>query len=144
MEGSEQCREVRRRSRRASFPNSLERVTAQAESGNRDYANGKPVTSPKGAMYAMQVRSPTAAKPGFGVSPAKANTPAEFNRVGRDYLAAMRQKYGGDLALMWAGYNLGPGRLDAILARHGADWIKHVPKETRDYVTANLAALRGR
>lgn len=91
----------------------------------------------------MQVMPATARDPGYGVKPAQGNNPAEFNRVGREYLAALRQRYGGDLAKMWAAYNWGPGNLDSALARHGKDWLRHAPKETRDYVAANLSALGG-
>lgn len=91
----------------------------------------------------MQVMPATAAKPGFGVTPAKANTPAEFNRVGRDYRSALQQRYGGDLAKMWAAYNMGPGNLEAAVAQHGADWFSHIPQDVRNYVAQNIAALRG-
>lgn len=89
----------------------------------------------------MQVMPDTARQPGYGVRPAASNTPTEFNRVGRDYRAAMERKYGGDLAKMWAAYNWGPGNLDRAIARYGEDWLKHAPAETRDYVIGNIEKI---
>jgi len=83
----------------------------------------------------------TANDPGFGVRPIQGNSEADRARVGRDYLAAMHRRYGGDLAKMWAAYNAGPGALDRALSA-GGNWLRHLPKETQDYVAANLAALR--
>lgn len=119
-------------------------ITRATESGNRDYVNGRPVTSPKGARYAMQTMPATARDPGFGVTPARSNTPNEFNRVGAEYLDAMLERYGGDPAKAWAAYNAGPGRLDAALARGGSNWLSRLPSETRAYVRKNLTRLRGR
>lgn len=125
-------------------PPFLSSVTAKSESGNRDFTPaGLPVTSPKGAKFSMQVMPATAAKPGLGVAPAKADTPAEYNRVGREYLSALHQRYGGDLAKMWGAYNLGLGKVDSLIQSFGNNWLRYAPKETRDYVAANIAALRG-
>jgi soluble lytic murein transglycosylase len=122
----------------------LDAITAQSESGSRDFENGQPVRSPKGALYSMQVMPETARDPGFGVVPARGNSAEEYNRVGRDYRAAMEQRYGGDLAKMWAAYNWGPGNLDKALSRHGADWSRFAPPETQDYLKRNFGLLRGR
>src|SRR5690348_16014118 len=98
--------EVRRRPRLATF---LDSVTSQGESGNRDFTRaGAPVTSPKGAKFAMQVMPDTARDPGFGLRPANPNDPADMNRLGREYRAVMQGKYGNNLAKMWAAYNMGP------------------------------------
>ena len=117
-------------------------MTAIGESRNRDYDNGRPVTSSAGARYAMQVMPATARDPGFGIRPAQNNTPAEFNRVGREYRAVMERRYGGDLAKMWAAYNWGPGNLDEALRRYGDDWLRYAPAETRDYIERNFRTLR--
>lgn len=116
-------------------------ITAQTESGNRDYANGRPVRSPKGALYAMQVMPGTNRDPGFGVRAARDNSPEESNRVGRDYLVAMKDRYGGDMAKAWAAYNWGPGNLDRAIAANGENWMQAAPEETRAYVEKNMAAL---
>lgn len=114
-------------------------ITLGAESGNRDYdERGRPVRSPKGALYAMQTMPATARDPGFGVKPARDNSPAEFNRVGRDYIKAMYDRYGSpDKA--WAAYNAGPGRVDRALKT--SNWRANLPGETRKYVSANMARL---
>lgn len=133
--------EVRRHKRRAAF---LDSITAQSESGNRDFhPSGAPVTSPAGAMYAMQVMPATARDPGFGLKPADTRSAGDTNRLGRQYRDAMHKRYGGDPAKMWAAYNAGPGAVDEAL-RHGADWLRHLPRETQDYVARNLRALGGR
>lgn len=118
-------------------------ITAQSESRNRDFANGAPVRSPKGALYAMQVMPTTNSDPGFGVRPAQNGTAEESNRVGRDYLIAMRDRYGGDMQKAWAAYNWGPGNLDSAIDRHGENWLQAAPAETRSYVAKNMAALGG-
>ena len=94
-------------------------------------------------MYKMQVLPSTAANPGFGVTPAQAPTAAEYNRVGSDYREAMRTRYNGDLAKMWAAYNAGPGTVDRLDAQYGRDWWRHLPAETLAYVNQNLGATYG-
>lgn len=85
----------------------------------------------------------TARDPGFGIAPARSDTPSEFNRVGQEYLNVLHRRYGGDLAKMWGAYNWGPGNLDSALQRHGNDWLRHAPAETRDYVLNNLRSSGG-
>ena len=123
-----------------AFP-TLQTITAASESGNRDYDNGQPVRSPKGALYSMQVMPSTATNPGFGVKPAQAQTPAEYNRVGREYLSALHGHYGGDLVKMWAAYNAGPGTVDKLVATYGRGWWHHLPTETLNYVNKNLGNM---
>lgn len=119
-------------------------ITAQSESGNRDFTNdGRLVTSPKGAQGAMQTMPMTQRDPGFGVAPARDGSVGEKNRVGRDYLDAMVQRYGGDPAKAWAAYNAGPGRVDAAIQQGGENWLARLPSETRAYVQKNTAALGG-
>jgi hypothetical protein len=88
----------------------------QVESGGNPNA-----VSPKGAMGAMQVMPNTLRDPGFGVTPARDNSPAEMERVGRDYFDALLQKYGGNQQMALAAYNAGPGRMDGLLAANGND-----------------------
>jgi len=80
----------------------------------------------------------TATDPGFGIAPAQSDTPAEYDRVGSEYRAALYNKYGGNLARMWGAYNMGPGAMDRALAKYGEDWINHVPSATRAYIAGNL------
>ena len=121
-------------------------ITAGAESGNKERdSKGRLITSPVGAQGKMQVMPTTNTDPGYGVTPARDNSDAERTRVGRDYLAALMTKYGNDPAKAWAAYNWGPGHFDTMMAdpKKRGNWIAYVPKETQDYVRANMAALGG-
>ena len=119
-------------------------ITSISESGGRETdSRGRRITSPKGAQGIMQVMPGTQRDPGFGIKPSN-GTPEDDARVGRDYLAKMMQRYGGDPAKAWAAYNWGPGNLDDAIQAHGADWLAHAPGETRAYVQGNMAALGGR
>src|SRR6266404_3027303 len=90
----------------------LQGIVEQLESGGRRFTQGgRLVTSAAGAQGEMQVMPPTAADPGYGVAPAKDDSPEEKARVGRDYLGAMTARY-GDPALTLAAYNAGPARVD--------------------------------
>jgi soluble lytic murein transglycosylase len=110
----------------------------QAESGNRDFdAQGRPITSPKGAMFKAQVMPTTAQNPGYGIRPAMAKTPDEYNRVGQEYYQAMLNKYPGQPELARAAYNAGPGRVDDAIRQsmlNGGSPMDYLPKETRGYV----------
>ena len=106
----------------------------QAESRGRRYDDkGNLLTSPKGAQGEMQVMPRTQRDPGFGVTPAKGKSHDEIARVGRDYLAAMKQRY-GDETLAAIAYNMGPGATDKWIAA-GSDFSK-LPAETQGYVKA--------
>jgi len=122
----------------------MEPITRNAESRNRDYLpNGAPVRSPVGALYAMQTMPKTAGDPGFGVRPAASNTPAEYNRVGKEYLAAMTKRY-GDPQTAWAAYNWGPGHVDRAKAAFGENWLAHAPASVRSYARSNAQQLGSR
>jgi hypothetical protein len=118
----------------------------QAESGNRDFdAQGRPITSPKGAMFKAQVMPATAANPGFGIRPAADQTPAEYNRVGQEYYQAMLNKYPGQPELARAAYNAGPGAVDAAISKsmmQGGSPLDYLPKETQGYVQKTGSNVR--
>lgn len=125
-------------------------ITMQSESGGRRYGkDGQLLTSSKGARGEMQVMPGTQRDPGFGVVPAKDDSPDELARVGRDYLRAMLKRYDGDAAKAWAAYNAGPGELDKALkdqaknraGTQGAGWLAYMPQETQAYVAMNLKLL---
>lgn len=116
----------------------LDHVTMMGESGGNPNA-----VSPVGARGLMQVMPATARDPGFGLRPSN-GTPEDDVRLGREYRAAMEQRYGGDLSKMWAAYNAGPGRTDRTIAAHGSNWLSHMPAETRNYVAGNLRRLGSR
>jgi hypothetical protein len=118
----------------------------QVESGNRDFdAQGRPITSPKGAMFAAQVMPSTARNPGYGVRPAADQTPAEYNRVGQEYYQAMLNKYPGQPELARAAYNAGPGAVDAAIKKsmmQGGSPLDYLPKETQGYVQKTGGQVR--
>jgi hypothetical protein len=93
-----------------------------------------PKTSPKGAMGVMQVMPETARDPGFGIRAWDGKSQKDLMRVGVQYAAAMKRKYNGDTAKILAAYNAGPGAVDHALAKHGDDWLNHLPEETKNYV----------
>jgi len=123
----------------------LEAVKQQESGGRRYKADGKtllegPQTKYGTAKGEMQVLDMTNKDPGFGVKPARDNSPDERARVGRDYLAAMVKKY-GDRETALVAYNWGPGNTDKWL-KAGADPAK-LPKETQNYVAKITASLGG-
>lgn len=121
--------------------NAVYNITMQSESGGKRYdKSGNLTESPKGALGEYQVMPETAKDPGFGVKPAKDDSPEELARVGREYLDVMIKRYDGDLAKMWGAYNAGPGTVDELVKQYGNDWLSHAPKETQDYVQKNVAA----
>ena len=112
------------------------------ESNRQDFKDGEFVTSKKGARGKSQVMPKTADAPGFGIKPAdlsgsKEQQAAELNRVGKEYLGKMIEKYDGNLAIAYAAYNMGPGATDKWL-KSGAN-PADLPKETRDYVGKTMA-----
>ncbi|MEM8575521.1 MAG: lytic transglycosylase domain-containing protein [Pseudomonadota bacterium] len=119
------------------FDDLANRVERQESGGNQD------AVSPKGAFGVMQLMPDTARDPGFGVRPLDPNAPdaeAENRRLGRDYLAAMQQRYSGDVEAALAAYNWGPGNADKWVA-DGKPWGA-LPQETQGYIT-NIMGGRG-
>lgn len=139
-------------------------IAVGTESGGRQFGtDGKPLTSPKGAIGIAQVMpgtGPEAANlAGLPWDENRYRTDPAYNRaIGLAYFQRQLQDT-GDLAMAYAAYNAGPGRLQkavkaAELAKNdpnfrGAlydgqgdprDWRSHLPKETRDYVAKNMAA----
>ena len=125
-------------------------ITGQAESLNRDYDdNGKPVISPAGAKYRMQVMPVTAKNPGYGIRPAKDDSPEEYNRVGEELIAKLIVLNKGDMEKAWAAYNAGQGTVDKAIKAGGDNWLTAMSqfqspanhKQTTEYVAKNVAAL---
>jgi hypothetical protein len=117
----------------------LEQAVMQVESrGNPD------AVSPKGALGTMQTMPGTLTDPGYGVAPARDRSPAELERVGKDYLRAMLNQY-GDPRLALAAYNWGPGNVDAAMKQGGGveGVLARAPAETRAYVPKVLSQLEG-
>jgi hypothetical protein len=114
--------------------------TVTAESSGNPNAIG-PMTRYGQAKGLMQVLDMTNRDPGFGVVPARNDTPAERVRVGDDYLNAMVKRYNyapyGSLA-----YNWGPGNVDKWIKR-GAN-PQEVPADARAYVIKTTGVDLGR
>ncbi len=123
-------------------PTDMDRLTgivSGMESGGKETdANGNVLTSSAGAKGSMQVMDGTNKDPGFGVTPAKDNSPEERARVGRDYLAAMVTKY-GDVGKALAAYNAGPGAVDDAVKADPKNWLASLPKETQAYVSKGVS-----
>lgn len=119
-------------------------VQMMESGGNRYGKDGKLVESPKGAKGEMQVLDSTNRDPGYGVIPAKDDSPEERARVGRDYLAAMVKRY-GNIPQALAAYNAGPGTVDSAIAKSknpkadgAGDWYSQMPAETKKYVERGM------
>lgn len=109
---------------------SLYASVEQVESGGE--ANPDNALSSAGARGPMQLMPGTAKDPGYGIEPAKDDSPEENRRVGQQYLDALVKKYDGNLDHALAAYNWGPGNTDKWIAA-GADLSK-LPEETRNYI----------
>ena len=136
-------------------------IALGTESNHRQFGpDGKPLTSPKGAIGIAQVMpdtAPEAAKlAGLPCDENRyKNDPAYNKALGMAYFQRQLQENGGDLAKAYAAYNGGPGRLaDAIkqaeksVKAAQADpnlkpktWLDFMPQETRDYVAKNMRAF---
>lgn len=136
-------------------------IAVGTESGGRQFAaDGKPLTSPKGAIGVAQVMpdtAPEAAKlAGLPWDENRYKNDPAYNRaLGMAYFQKQLQDNGGDLAKAYAAYNAGPGRLaDAIkradqsvkLAQFDPKlkaftWLDFMPQETKDYVGKNMKAF---
>lgn len=108
------------------------------ESRNRQFgSDGKPLTSPKGAVGVMQIMpatGPEAARlAGLPWDADKLRNDPEYNRkLGEAYFKEMLRQFGDPIGAA-AAYNAGPGRVRAAMKK-GGDWISRLPKETQDYV----------
>ncbi|MCU1157518.1 transglycosylase SLT domain-containing protein [Stenotrophomonas maltophilia] len=114
----------------------LEQAVMQVESGGDPAA-----VSSKGAVGTMQTMPGTLRDPGYGVVPARDQSAAEQERVGKDYLQAMLRQYADPRAAL-AAYNWGPGNVDSALRAAGGNvdaMLASAPAETRAYVPKVLA-----
>jgi hypothetical protein len=130
----------------------LENVVLNIESGGRRFGtDGKILEGPQTrfgtAKGEMQVLDSTNLDPGYGVAPAKDNSPEERARVGKQYLQALVKHYDGDVAKATAAYNWGPGNVDKAVKDAQANagkgevvapdaWLASAPTETRNYVAS--------
>ncbi|MFJ1253426.1 transglycosylase SLT domain-containing protein [Cupriavidus sp. CuC1] len=134
-------------------PSSFDRafnIAVGTESGGRQFgADGKPLTSPKGAIGIAQVMpdtAPEAAKlAGLPWDENRYKNDPDYNKeLGRAYFQKQVQDFGGNLAQAYAAYNAGPGAARDALAKakkDGGDWLANLPVETQAYVHKNMAAV---
>jgi len=117
-------------SQRFNVPEEWIRAVMQRESGGRTYENGKPITSPKGAMGLMQVMPETwaelRARHNLGSNP---YDPHDNILAGTAYIREMYEVFGNPGFL--GAYNAGPARYAEYLERKRA-----LPRETRNYIAA--------
>jgi len=108
-----------------------------AESGGRTHLDGRPITSPAGAMGLMQLMPGTWAElrreHGLGPNP---HDPRDNILAGTAYLRQMFERFG--YPGLFAAYNAGPGRYRAYLERG-----RPLPLETRSYVARVAGSGKG-
>ena len=104
--------------------------------------------SPKGARGLWQLMPETARRYGLEVS-GKRDERTDLTRSTRAaarYLAELHRRF-GDWELALAAYNAGEQRVEAALERAGSRELRELgrwlPRETRQYVPAVLAAMEG-
>lgn len=115
-------------SRRFGVPAAWIRAVMQAESGGRTMLDGRPITSPAGAIGLMQVMPDTYEEMrrahDLGSDP---YDPRDNVLAGTAYLRAMYDRYG--FPGLFAAYNAGPERYDEYLHQG-----RPLPTETRTYL----------
>lgn len=116
-------------SRRFNVPEGWIGAVILAEIGGRSVLNGRPITSPAGAMGLMQIMPDTwlelRHRYGLGNNP---YDPHDNILAGTAYLHELYQRFG--YPDLFAAFNAGPGRLDAFLNTGTA-----LPFETLRYLT---------
>lgn len=115
---------------RFGVPDVWIRSVMQVESGGHARLNGKPITSPKGAMGLMQLMPDTYRdlRIQFGLG-SDAYDPHDNIFAGAAYLRQMYDRYG--YPSLFAAYNAGPKRLEDYLFGGRA-----LPQETLDYLSS--------
>ncbi|WP_158927074.1 lytic transglycosylase domain-containing protein [Acidisphaera sp. S103] len=99
-------------------------------------SRGRDVTNPRsGAAGYFQFMPATARQYGVDVHN-EASSLAGATR----YLNDLKRQFGGDTEKALAAYNWGPGNLKRDIDRYGADWKRHLPRETAQYI----AQIEGR
>ncbi len=107
---------------------------------------GQPTPDGQRAMYAMQVLPTTAHDANYlgplGVTPAKDDSAAEYDRVGSQILDGLLTRYNGNAAQAMAAYTAGYGAVDKAIADNGANWLQALGPHTQAYVAKGTAALQ--
>jgi hypothetical protein len=132
----------------------LWKAQTNQESGGKQFKNGKPVESPKGAVGYAQIMpgtGPEAAKlAGLPWSPQRLYQDESYNdALGQAYMKKQLETFGGDTAKALAAYNMGPGSAEkgngvaGLVAKYGDQWLSHAPKETQNYVATIMGKVGG-
>lgn len=109
-------------------PDLIRAMTYRESGGNQYYKNGQIVTSPKGALGAMQLMPDTARQ--LGVDP---NDPEQNISGGIKYMSQLLQHFGGDTEKAVAAYHAGQGAVDRA---GGIPNTNDGLSTTRDYVNS--------
>lgn len=110
------------------------------ESGGHQFdLQGRPLTSPKGAIGVAQVLPDTAREVA-----ARHNVTWDENRfhnnpdynmyLGDLYQGDLHDQFKGDKLAATAAYNAGPGRVSRLQQQYGDQWASYLPPETKKYV----------
>jgi hypothetical protein len=106
---------------------------------NAESGRGKnPGPSKAGAEGDFQFMPGTWGKYGGGGSPWNL---ADSSAAAGRYLGKLVSQFHGDIAKAVAGYNWGEGNVEKDVARWGADWQAHLPKETQGYLRKVLPGV---
>lgn len=108
------------------LPSGLLDRTWAAESGR----GANPGTSKAGALGDFQFMKGTADQ--YGVTDRRDFWQSAEGSA--KYYHDLLTQFGGDQAKAAAAYNWGPGNLQKDIDTYGADWKKHLPSETQNYV----------
>lgn len=117
-------------SQQYQIPLRLARAVIWIESrGRHTGADGRILTSSKGALGIMQLMPDTARE--LKVNPFDVH---DNIRGGFAYLAQLARKYQGDWDKVIAAYNWGPRNIDEAVTRHGENWRIALPRESANYL----------
>ncbi len=94
------------------------------------------------AQGGMQVMPKTMADPGFGIKPSNGSQ-ADTLRVGREYWAAMVNRYNGNIEAAAVAYNAGPGNADKWMAAGGDYSVLPDRKQTEPYAKGIAKSAAG-
>jgi len=102
--------------------------------------SGKPLTSSAGAVGQAQILPSTgpeaATLAGVPYSEHRLKNDPDYNRtLGNAYFNKQLETF-GEPAKAAAAYNAGPGAVRRAIAKHGGNWLAHLPEETKNYVAS--------
>lgn len=109
-------------------------VAIEESNANPDAPDGS-----AGEIGMFQVKPSTGQ--GLGFSVADLRDPVKNIQAGVMYLAQMMRAFGGDAAKAIAGYNAGPGTVQAAVSQGADNWFSLVPSSTQGYVQSVLNAV---